>query len=139
VLAGPHPEWFAAGTLEDLQARCFVVEADSDRVGLRLAPRGGGPLRRRPGELSSQGMVVGAVQVPPDGAPVVLGPDHATLGGYPVVAVVIAADRWVLGQCRPGDAVRFVVVDTGAAADALVVLRQRAAGAVVGTYPVATA
>ena len=47
-------------------------------------------------------MVTGAVQVPPDGNPVVLGPDHATLGGYPVLAVVIRADRALLGQCRAG-------------------------------------
>ena len=56
-------------------------------------------------------MVTGAVQVPPDGQPVVLLCDHATVGGYPVVATVVRADLGVLGQLRPGDAVRFEAVD----------------------------
>ena len=67
-------------------------------------------------ELDSQGVVTGAVQLPPAGDPVVLLPDHATLGGYPVVAVVVAADHGLLGQCAPGTLVRLVPVD-GAEAD----------------------
>ncbi len=63
--------------------------------------------------LDSQGVVTGAVQVPPDGDPVVLMPDHATLGGYPVLAVVVAADHGLLGQCAPGTRVRLVPVDAG--------------------------
>ena len=58
-------------------------------------------------------MVTGAVQVPPGGDPVILLPDHATLGGYPVVAVVVAADHGLLGQCAPGTPVRLVPVDAG--------------------------
>ena len=63
------------------------------------------------GELDSQGVVTGAVQVPPDGDPVILMPDHATLGGYPVLAVVASADHGRLGQCAPGTRVRLVPVD----------------------------
>lgn len=134
VLPGPHPEWFDPGALEALAGTAWVVEGTSDRVGVRLRPVGGGGLGRRPGELDSQGMVVGAVQVPPDGRPVVLGPDHATLGGYPVVAVVVSADRWLLGQCRPGDEIAFQPVTPAEAARALAVVA-RAAQAVDGTYP----
>ena len=60
-------------------------------------------------------MVTGAIQVPPDGQPIVLIPDHATVGGYPVIACVIAADRPKLGQLRPGDTVTFATVSVGEA------------------------
>lgn len=93
-------------------------------------------LARRPGELASLPMVTGAVQVPPGGFAVVLGPDHATLGGYPVVAVMVAADRWAIGQCRPGDTVSFRIVDHAEAVDALARLRRLVDAAVVGIFPV---
>ena len=110
VLPGPHPEWFPPDSLERFVRRPYLVEQASDRVGMRLRAVDGQPLARRRDELHPQGMVTGAVQVPPDGRPVVLLPDHATLGGYPVLAVVIAADHCVLGQCRPGDTVEFRLV-----------------------------
>jgi allophanate hydrolase subunit 2 len=139
VLAGPHPDWFDVDVLEQLRGTVFVVDPASDRVGLRLVPAdGAGALRRRAGELASQPMVTGAVQVPPSGAPVVLGPDHATLGGYPVVATVIAADLCLAGRCRPGDRVGFALVDASTARAAR--RRQlRALGqAVQGHYPTAS-
>jgi biotin-dependent carboxylase-like uncharacterized protein len=136
VLPGPHAHWFAEGSVERLAATRWVVEPASDRVGLRLSAHRGGGVERHPGELDTQGMVTGAVQVPPDGNPVVLGPDHATLGGYPVVAVVAAADRWLIGQCRPGDEVELAPVGGAEAASALARLVTAARGAVVGRYPV---
>ncbi len=136
VLPGPHGPWFPGDAFERLSGARFVVEAASDRVGVRLTPADGGAgIVRRPGELDSQGMVTGAVQVPSDGRPVVLGPDHATVGGYPVVAVVAGCDRWLLGQCRPGDVVELAPVGPEEAATALGALRRAAAGAVVGRYP----
>ncbi len=131
VLPGPHPDRFPSTVLDDLATTPMTVDGASDRIGLRLDGR----VRRAPGELASLGMVTGAVQVPPDGRPVVLGPDHATLGGYPVVAVVITADRWKLGQCRPGDRVRFVPVTAAEAVAARVALDRSMAAAVVGRYP----
>ncbi|TAJ28032.1 MAG: allophanate hydrolase subunit 2 family protein, partial [Bosea sp. (in: a-proteobacteria)] len=67
------------------------------------------PLRRRdPGrELASEPVVTGALQVPPDGHPVLLGPDRPTTGGYPVIGVVIDDDVDRAAQFRPGDQVRF--------------------------------
>ncbi|WP_324276271.1 hypothetical protein [Blastococcus brunescens] len=81
------------------------MTADSDRVGLRLS----GPRleRARGDELPSEGLVPGAVQVPPDGAPVLFLADHPVTGGYPVLAVVATADLPAAAQLRPGDRLRF--------------------------------
>ena len=68
--------------------------------------------------IPSTGMITGAVQVPPDGNPIVLMPDHATVGGYPVACCVITADLPELGQLRPGDTVRLVPVDPATAGEA---------------------
>jgi allophanate hydrolase subunit 2 len=62
-------------------------------------------------ELASQGVLPGAVQVPPDGQPIILGWDGPVTGGYPVIAGVIAGDLPRLAQLRPGDAVRFETID----------------------------
>ncbi|MGZ6744596.1 MAG: 5-oxoprolinase subunit C family protein [Nocardioides sp.] len=102
---GPRADWFAADALHVLAGSAYRVLAESNRVGLRLD---GPPLVRvREGELDSEGMVLGAVQVPPDGRPVVFLADHPPTGGYPVVAVVHPDDLWRCGQLRPGDEVRF--------------------------------
>ena len=137
VLAGPHPEWFPSDALAVLEGMRFVVEGASDRVGTRLRPAAGGRgVARLPGELDSQAMVTGAVQVPPSGEAVILGPDHAVIGGYPVLAVVIGADLGVLGQCRPGDEVQLRAVSATEARAAHARLRRAVAAAIVGHYPV---
>ncbi len=140
VVPGPHAEQFDADALTRLAAAVFVVEAASNRVGLRLrAEAGAVTFRNTPGggTLDSQGVVTGAVQVPPDGDPVVLLPDHATLGGYPVLAVVAAVDHGLLGQCAPGTRVRLVPVAPGEADEARRAARRELARAVAGTYPLA--
>ena len=139
VLPGPHPEHFGDDALARLGDSVFTVQRDSNRVGMRLGadPGTSWPVAgASSGELDSQGVVTGAVQVPPEGAPVILGPDHATLGGYPVVAVVISADHGLLGQCAPGTRVRLVPVDLREAEMAREAQARRLSGAVVGTYPV---
>ncbi|HEY3841985.1 MAG TPA: carboxyltransferase domain-containing protein [Acidimicrobiales bacterium] len=141
VVPGPHHEWFAPDDYATLADRRFRVGADSNRVGLRLEQvEGPPPLRPAhggPGELDSQGTVTGTVQVPPRGDPVILLPDHATLGGYPVLAVVASADHGWLGQCAPGASVVLVPVDHRAARAALAERRRALAGAVSGLYPLA--
>ena len=144
VVAGPHAEHFAPGALTRLADTVFVAQPESNRVGLRLRPEAGagvsaGLLREGTGGggLDSQGVVTGAVQVPPDGDPVVLLPDHATLGGYPVLAVVVAADHGRLGQCAPGRRIRLVPVTPAEADEARAVARREMAHAVVGTFPLA--
>lgn len=102
VLPGPHREWFDADVLDRLAGVGWRVAAASNRVGLRLE---GGTLARISGELPSEGTVLGAVQVPPDGRPVVLLADHGSTGGYPVAGVVHADDLWQLAQARPGERV----------------------------------
>jgi biotin-dependent carboxylase-like uncharacterized protein len=94
------------GDAVDLLCRtAYVVSPSADRIGMRLQ---GEPLPLlAAGELPSEGMVLGAVQVPPDGLPVVFLADHPTTGGYPVVAVVDEHDLWQCAQLRPGEPVRF--------------------------------
>ncbi|MFE9497907.1 biotin-dependent carboxyltransferase family protein [Streptomyces collinus] len=108
VIPGPRADWFTAGALRDLATRAYRVSSASNRIGLRTE----GPAleRARTGELPSEGMVLGAVQVPPDGRPLVFLADHPTTGGYPVIAVVRAADLPAAAQAAPGTPVRFVPV-----------------------------
>jgi biotin-dependent carboxylase-like uncharacterized protein len=103
---GPRADWFAADALDRLCSAPYAVGAASNRVGLRL--EGEPAARVRDDELSSEGMVLGAVQVPPDGQPVVLLADHPPTGGYPVLAVVHPDDLWQCGQARPGEQLWFV-------------------------------
>ena len=140
VVPGPHAELFAADALMRLAAADFMVEAASNRVGLRLRAEAGAVTPRSGpggGTLDSQGVVTGAVQVPPDGDPVVLGPDHATLGGYAVLAVVASVDHGLLGQCAPGTRVRLVPVASSEADEARRTSRRELARGVAGTYPLA--
>jgi biotin-dependent carboxylase-like uncharacterized protein len=104
VLDGPQRDWFAD---DSFFTETYTVTPASNRMGIRLA---GKPLDRRPGELVSEAVAPGAVQVTNDGLPVVLGVDGQTIGGYPKVAHVIRADLDLLAQLRPGTAVRFVRV-----------------------------
>ena len=102
---GPRADWFTEEALRTLATTAYQVGPDSDRVGLRLT---GAPLLRAvPGELPSEGLLLGAVQVPADGRPLVFLNDHPTTGGYPVVAVVDTPDLGRCAQLRPGDEVRF--------------------------------
>ncbi len=106
VLPGPRLDWFADGTWELLCTQPYTTSDEVDRVGARLHART--PLiRERTGELPSEGLVLGAVQVPPDGQPIVMLADHPVTGGYPVVAVVDDASLAVVAQARPGDVLRF--------------------------------
>ncbi|MFI7387059.1 biotin-dependent carboxyltransferase family protein [Streptomyces sp. NPDC049813] len=103
---GPRADWFTAGALRTFLTATYTVSAQSNRIGLRT----GGPAleRGRAGELPSEGMVLGAVQVPPDGRPVVFLHDHPTTGGYPVIAVVAPEALAAAAQAVPGTPVRFV-------------------------------
>ena len=104
VLDGPQHDWFAGDAFLEHE---YDVSPASNRMGVRLR---GEPLSRRAGELVSEAVAPGAVQVTNDGLPVVLGVDGQTIGGYPKVAHVIAADLDALGQLRPGDGVAFTKV-----------------------------
>ena len=109
VTNGPH-----ADLLLDPLDRTFSVGTRSDRTALRLE---GAHVRRSDGEITTIGVLPGAVQLPTDGQPVVLLGNCQTTGGYPVVAVVCAADLRLAAQLRPGAVVRLVTVSLAAARD----------------------
>jgi len=102
---GPREDWFTPEALQRLTSAAWQVSPASSRVGVRLL----GPALPRAveGELPSEPTLPGAIQVPPDGQPIVLGPDAPVTGGYPVIAVVTSNDLGRLAQVRPGDRVRF--------------------------------
>jgi len=135
VVAGPDD--FPADALDRLCAQTWTVGDASDRVGLRLtgAPIPGPAPTAASRRSSSRGVVTGTVQIPPDGIPIVLSCDHATVGGYPVPAVVVRADLGVLGRCRPGDPVRFEAVDLVGAARLRAERRRRLESQVMGWFP----
>lgn len=142
VVAGPDvPAAADAGTL---LAGEWLVGSESNRVGVRLRPAehgegaggaGSGTGAALPPQVPSRGMVRGAVQLPPGGEAVVLGPDHATVGGYPVAAVVVGADLHRLAHVRPGEAVRFELVDADEAGAARGALERAVDAAVRGWFP----
>ncbi|MDQ0986044.1 biotin-dependent carboxyltransferase family protein [Streptomyces sp. V2I9] len=106
VHPGPRHHWFTASALRTLLTSGYRVSPDSNRIGLRTE----GPAleRSRTEELPSEGVVLGAVQVPPDGRPVVFLHDHPTTGGYPVVGVVPEHALAGAAQAVPGTRLRFV-------------------------------
>jgi biotin-dependent carboxylase-like uncharacterized protein len=106
VLPGPHGDIFAADALE-LLTQPYQVGQQANRMGYRLA----GPALRdaRPGNLPSFGVLPGAIQVPPDGAPILLMADAQPTGGYPLIALVIGPDLPLAAQLLPGDRLRFAL------------------------------
>ncbi len=107
VVLGPREDWFTDEAVRTLLSSAYEVTPRSDRVGARLS----GPVleRARSGELPSEGMVAGSLQVPPGGEPVLFLADHPVTGGYPVVAVVCSADLPRAAQARPGTRLRFTL------------------------------
>jgi len=107
LLPGPRDDWFTAAALEQLLSTTWHVTTSANRIGIRLD---GPPLERaRNDELLSEGLVTGALQVPPNGLPILLLNDHPTTGGYPVIAVVSTRDLPRAGQLKPGDELRFAL------------------------------
>jgi allophanate hydrolase subunit 2 len=101
---GPRDDWLVDP--DALVHADWVASDHSDRVGMRLI---GHPLQHRypDRQLPSEGATRGAIQLPPNGLPVILGPDHPITGGYPVAGVVIDEDIDKLAQVRPGQHVRL--------------------------------
>lgn len=118
VLLGPQDEWFTVSSVDALLGGTFSVSPKSDRMGFRLD----GPTlsTKRPGELVSEPVAFGAIQVPSSGAPILLMADRQTAGGYPKIATVIAADLPLAGQLAPGDALRFAACTRAEARSALI-------------------
>jgi allophanate hydrolase subunit 2 len=109
---GPQAEWFSG----ELYGPTYRVSESSDRMGLRLD---GPAIPSPPGRMITEGVALGAVQVPPGGLPIILFVEHQTTGGYPKPANVISADFHRLGQLKPRDEVRFGRVSFDRALDLL--------------------
>ena len=111
VIPGPRDDWFAPGALRQLCDQVYAVTPASDRTGLRLD----GPALPSAGrgELLSEGVATGALQVPHGGRPILLLADHPVTGGYPVIATALSADIGLAAQLRPGGKVRFALSAPG--------------------------
>ena len=105
IRLGPRDDRFPPTAIAALGSATYEVTSSSNRVGLRLA----GPRLdvSDDADLPSEGMVPGALQVPPSGLPILLLADHPVTGGYPVIAVVVDADLDAVGQASPGQRLRF--------------------------------
>jgi KipI family sensor histidine kinase inhibitor len=121
VMAGPQSEYADPSALEVLQQTRFTVSPQSDRMGYRLTGSTL-PTRRESGEMISDAAVVGAVQVPASGQPILLMADRQTTGGYPQIAVVITADLPLAAQLVPGDSIQFELCSRS---DAIAALREQ--------------
>ena len=104
---GPRHNLFSQGDLALFVTQKWRVSTETNRVGVRLE---GATLASRHGSLPSEGAVVGAIQVPPSGQPIVFLADHPVTGGYPIIGVVVEAHLWQLAQATPGTGLRFMPV-----------------------------
>lgn len=105
VSQGPRDDWFSPETVRQFLNATWIVDSAASRVGIRLD----GPVipRLNEEELPSEPCLRGSIQITAEGQPIVFGPDHPVTGGYPVIAVIHDADTDLLGQARPGQALRF--------------------------------
>jgi KipI family sensor histidine kinase inhibitor len=119
VLRGPQDEMFSEEAFSLLQRTRFIVSPQSDRMGYRLT---GGEALPYPltGEMISDSICAGAIQVPPSGLPILLMADRPTTGGYPQIATVITADLPTAAQLAPGDWIEFEVCTRATAVAALI-------------------
>lgn len=120
VTRGAQHDWFSSEMYSKFLSSSCIVSEQSDRAGLRL--RGEPVLPREKTQLLTDGIPLGAIQVPQDGQPIILFVDQQTTGGYPKIANIIAADMHRIGQLRPRDEVRFAEVSLE---DAVETLRQQ--------------
>ncbi|MGB3796286.1 MAG: urea carboxylase [Alteraurantiacibacter sp.] len=126
VMYGPHgaPDFFTDGDIDSILEADWRVHYNSNRTGVRLvgpkpewARKDGGEAGLHPSNIHDNPYAIGAVDFTGD-MPIILGPDGPSLGGFVCPFVVIAADRWKIGQLSPGNRLRFVPVGTGEAQEA---------------------
>jgi antagonist of KipI len=108
VTEGPQSGGFDEGTKHIFYGARYTVAEASNRMGIRLAGPG---VHSTGGEMISEGVSLGAIQVPPSGEPIIVFVEQQTTGGYPIIANVISADFHSLGQLRPRDEIGFESVD----------------------------
>ena len=108
ITQGVQWDWFENHQIEILLTAEYMVSDQSNRSGLRLSGKAVTPKKRE--QLLTEGVSLGAIQIPPDGQPIILFVDQQTTGGYPKIANVIAADMNRIGQLRPRDEISFELV-----------------------------
>ena len=109
VTPGPQSDWFPKAAHKIFYESTYRVAEESNRMGIRLE---GSPIEvSSGGEMISEGVALGAIQVPEGGRPIILFVEQQTTGGYPKIANVISADFHSLGQLRPRDEIRFEPVE----------------------------
>ncbi len=109
VTPGPQNDWFSEAEQKIFYGSTYRVAEESNRMGIRL--EGAAIPASSSGEMISEGVALGAVQVPEGGQPIILFVEQQTTGGYPKIANVISVDFHTLGQLRPRDEIRFEQVD----------------------------
>lgn len=113
VTAGPQSDWFPESSRRSFYESAYRLTEDSNRMGIRLL--GASVPCSSAGEMITEGVSLGAIQVPPGGQPIILFVEQQTTGGYPKIANVISADMHIVGQLRPRDEIHFEFVALEAA------------------------
>ncbi len=109
VTPGPQSDWFPESSQQIFYTSAYRVAEESNRMGLRL--EGAHVPEVSGGQMITEGVPIGAVQIPSGGSPIILFVEQQTTGGYAKIANVISADLSSLGQLRPRDEVRFERVE----------------------------
>jgi biotin-dependent carboxylase-like uncharacterized protein len=122
ITDGPQSDWFPESSLQTLCSADYRVSEESNRLGLRL--EGPSLTPSITGELITEGVPLGALQITPSGQPIILFVEQQTTGGYPKIANVISADLFRIGQLRPRDTIRFARVSVAEARAAWIELRR---------------
>jgi antagonist of KipI len=118
ITEGPQSDWFPESAWTRLCENAFRVSEQSNRMGIRLE---GPPIQLGgPREMITEGVSLGAIQVPASGQPIILFVEQQTTGGYPKIANVISADLHSIGQLRPRDEIRFERIEMGEARSLLI-------------------
>ena len=109
ILKGTNYDYFSKEGIDNFLKKEFVVTKLTDRMGMRIE----GPKIENIKEknIRSEGLVKGAIQIPPDGNPIIMLSDHGTIGGYPKIGVVISADYDKLVQLVPNSKIKFKLID----------------------------
>jgi len=110
VIMGPQDDYFSKKGVQNFLNSTYIITADSDRMGYRLEGERIEHISKNHVQIISDGIPLGAVQIPGDGMPIIMLADGQTSGGYPKVATVCTADLPLLAQGKPGNKVQFVAI-----------------------------
>ncbi|MBP8983665.1 MAG: biotin-dependent carboxyltransferase [Coprothermobacter sp.] len=110
VIMGPQDDYFSKKGVQNFLNSTYIITADSDRMGYRLEGERIEHISKNHVQIISDGIPLGAVQIPGDGMPIIMLADGQTSGGYPKVATVCSADLPLLAQGKPGDKVQFMAI-----------------------------